>query len=311
MTLTSMHTHTEFCDGTGDVESFCRAAHERGFASIGFSAHAPVEKAGLSTDWHLPEQNLSAYLEAVRAARRRWEGKLTVFLGMEVDYIAGRMGPSDPLYRRDLGLDYLIGSVHYVPDPKGGEPVAVDGSAESFARYLRELYDGDAEALMAAYWQAVGEMIRAGGFDIVGHLDLIKKNNPGDRWFSRSGSRYREGWETCISLLEPGVALSEGVVVEVNTGGLNRKRITETYPAPDILAALVRHHIPLLITADAHETDHLGGNYETARALLRDAGCTALRVFEGRAEDGPVWRGELLDGYCGQMEKNTGRMKNT
>jgi histidinol-phosphatase (PHP family) len=39
-----LHTHTDFCDGSGDVESFCRAAWEKGLTAIGFSAHAPLTK---------------------------------------------------------------------------------------------------------------------------------------------------------------------------------------------------------------------------------------------------------------------------
>jgi histidinol-phosphatase (PHP family) len=281
-----MHTHTEFCDGRGTVEDFCRAAWERGFSSLGFSAHAPLERAGLSSDWHLPEARLEAYLDAVRSARRRWEGKLAVFLGMEVDYLAGRMGPADPLYR-DLGLDYTIGAVHYIPDPRGGEPVAVDGSPEDFAFCLRDLYGGDGEALAAAYWKALGEMIRAGGFDILAHMDLVKKNNGGERWFSRSGPGYREGWAACIPALR-----QSGAVAEINTGGLNRGRTTEPYPSAEILAALVRAGVPLLISADAHATDQLGGHYGLARQMLLDSGGAALQVFLGRNEGGPLWQSE-------------------
>ncbi|MDR0585170.1 MAG: PHP domain-containing protein, partial [Treponema sp.] len=54
-----LHTHTEFCDGRGDVESFCLTAHARGLAAIGFSAHAPLaKKTGLKTDWHLRDEDL-------------------------------------------------------------------------------------------------------------------------------------------------------------------------------------------------------------------------------------------------------------
>jgi histidinol-phosphatase (PHP family) len=93
--FTSLHTHTVFCDGADDVETMCRAAHAAGLAAIGFSSHAPTEKAGFKTDWNMKEERLSAYVSEVNAARRRWEGKIAVYLGLEVDYIKGRRSARD------------------------------------------------------------------------------------------------------------------------------------------------------------------------------------------------------------------------
>ncbi|MDR2516696.1 MAG: histidinol-phosphatase [Spirochaetaceae bacterium] len=288
MTLTSMHTHTEWCDGRGTVEDFCRAAVDRGFAAIGFSAHAPVEHAGLSTAWHLPEKKIVPYLDAVREAKRRWAGKLAVFAGLEVDYIEGRMGPAGGRYRR-MGLDFVIGSVHYVPNPSGGEILAVDGPPDEFAVLLGTQYRGDAAALTRAYWTALSGMIQAGGFDILGHMDLIKVNNRDERYFSLSGAEYRALWRPLLPLLASG-----GFTVEVNTGGLNRGRTNYVYPSGEILAALGDLRVPFVITSDAHEPGHLGGHYETARRVLLEAGCPALRVFTGRTAAGALWREEPL-----------------
>ena len=175
--LSCLHTHTFFCDGRDDVETYCRRAWEKGLASLGFSAHGPLtKKTGIVTDWNLPDDRLEAYLDAVRKARRRWQGRLPVYLGLEVDYIDGLMGPADKDYRR-MGLDYLIGSVHFVVPPHSA-PFAVDGSRQDLEQGLWEGFGGDGEALTRAYWDSVAAMIRAGGFEILGHVDLIKKNNP-------------------------------------------------------------------------------------------------------------------------------------
>ena len=64
--FSSIHTHSTFCDGKDDIETMCRIAYEKGLHSIGFSAHAPVEKQiGKKTDWHLKEENVLQYTEAV------------------------------------------------------------------------------------------------------------------------------------------------------------------------------------------------------------------------------------------------------
>jgi histidinol-phosphatase (PHP family) len=277
--------HTVFCDGQDEIETYCRAAWEGGFASLGFSAHAPVyAKTGITSDWHLPGERLEEYVEAVRDAERRWAGKIPVYLGLEVDYIRGRMGPADRDYR-DLGLDYIIGSVHYVFPPGGGEPVAVDGPQEEFDRYVLTRFNGEGEAVMEAYWDALSEMIGFGGFDILGHMDLIKKNNRRDQWFSRTGGDYRKKVHSLADVL----ARSEAVV-EVNTGGLNRGKVNETYPSGEILALLRERRVPVTITADAHRVPDLGGHYETARQTLLKAGYVNALLFEGRGK----WTEEAL-----------------
>jgi histidinol-phosphatase (PHP family) len=289
MRYSCIHTHTNFCDGEDDVETVCRAAYEQGLVSVGFSSHAPIcRKTGLSSDWHLRDDRLEEYLDAVRAARCRWAGKLPVFLGLEADYIRGLTGPADKDYK-DMGLDYLIGSVHYVIPPNGREPFTVDGPREEFERDLRENFDGDGEALMETYWEAVTDMLREGGFDILGHMDLVKKNNPRQEWFSQKGERYLR---RTARIADP-VAAS-GVVVELNTGGLNRGKTTEPYPSLGILRLLKEKNVPIIITSDAHCAGHLRGHYDTARKTLLDAGYTRTVLFEGRQEGRAVWNSEAL-----------------
>jgi histidinol-phosphatase (PHP family) len=266
----------------------CRAAVEKGLAAIGFSAHAPVEHAVGKTDWHLPQARLAEYLDAVRSAKQRWAGKIAVYLGLEVDYIRGRMGPADRVYW-ELGLDYVIGSVHYIFPPGGGEPFTVDGPKGEFERDLRVHFDGDGEALAAAYWETAAEMIRSGGFDILGHIDLVKKNNPGGRWFSAAAPRSLEQAAALIPLVA-----GAGCVVEVNTGGMNRGFFDEPYPSPRLLSLLREAAVPVIVTADAHSTAHLGGHYREARDALLEAGYRRVSVFKGRRAGKPVWKSEEI-----------------
>jgi histidinol-phosphatase (PHP family) len=308
--LTSLHTHTLFCDGTDDVETMCRAAHAKGLAAIGFSAHAPMGKTGLITNWHIKDERLGEYIDEVRAARERWEGKLSVYLGLEIDYIKGRRSALDrdiqslnlDCLRRTEGsetntlpkqepvrvLDYLIGSVHYLLPPHG-EPFTVDGPLEEVTQGIAEGFSNSGEAMVSAYWDAVLEMLAVGGFDIVGHLDLVKKHNTeggkaAHRLFS-TGNRYMRRVAEVVRVIAAG-----GYVVEVNTGGMNRGSIAETYPSPEILRLLRQHNVPVMITADAHNANDLDGHYPAARQTLLDAGYTSHVIFAGRKDAKPQWR---------------------
>jgi histidinol-phosphatase (PHP family) len=284
-----MHTHTDFCDGQDDIETLCRRAYTQGFVSLGFSSHAPLhKKTGLVSDWHIPAGRLQEYLDGVLAARRRWEGKLPVYLGLEVDYIKGMIGPADREFQ-SLGLDYLIGSVHYVIPPDGSEPFTVDGPLEEFKQNIRDHFGGDGEGVMETYWDAVDDMIRAGGFDLLGHADLIKKNNRGDAFFSRKSEAYRRRLEQTARL-----AARPDLVVELNTGGLIRGSTDEVYPELRFLRVLKERNAPLTVTADAHQAEHLGGYYGEGRKILREAGYTQAVLFGGKDRGRPVWTGDPL-----------------
>jgi histidinol-phosphatase (PHP family) len=282
--LSCLHTHTLFCDGHDDVETCCRGAWEKGLVSLGFSAHSPItKKTGIVSGWNLPDGRLEEYLDAVRDARRRWQGKLRVYLGLEADYIGGLTGPAD---YRGLGLDYLIGSVHYIIPPRSA-PFTVDGSREELDRGLREGFGGSGEALMHCYWDQAAAMIRAGGFDILGHADLIKKNNgpSGGAFFDPRDPGYLRRMTEIAAL----TGEAAGMVVEVNTGGLNRRKVTETYPSPAMLRLFRLNNVPALISADAHRAQDLDGHYGEALETMRQAGYTETVLFEGREEGRPRW----------------------
>jgi histidinol-phosphatase (PHP family) len=228
---------------------------------------------------------LETYIESVHSARSRWEGRLPVYLGLEADFIPGLAGPRD---FQDLGMDYIIGSVHYVFPPNGGEPFTVDGPEEEFAGGLRH-FNGDGEALMEAYWDNVEAMIHAGGFDVLGHLDLVKKNNQQGDAFSMGSERWRNRIRKIVSLIA-----GSGIVVEVNTGGLNRGRTADPYPSREILELLRLRETPVIITSDAHRPEHLDGHYEDARRLLLDSGYTQAVSFQGRRGGKALWSREPL-----------------
>jgi histidinol-phosphatase (PHP family) len=295
MVYSCLHTHTELCDGSGTVNDYCEAAYNKKLVSLGFSAHAPLmKKIGFASDWHLKDDDTEEYCRLVRNAKKEWQGRLDVYLGLEVDYIKNYTGPADSDIK-NLNLDYTIGSVHCIL-PQGAKIdwskkyineqklLCVDGSGEELQALIRYGWNGDALMMVEAYWRAVIEMCRAGSFDILGHCDLIKKNNRDGKYFSPHDSRYIR----CIHELSD-VLQSSGIIVEINTGGLNRGVTNECYPSIDILKIFRKKNIPVTINADAHHTSHLGGHYDSARLALLEAGYTAFMLFTGRKDNAPVW----------------------
>jgi len=285
--FSSMHTHTLFCDGKDDIETMCRAAYEKKLYAIGFSAHAPIFKqTGLDSDWHLKEERLDEYVSQVLAAKSRWQGKLEVFLGLELDYIKGLRCAQDSDIKA-LNLDYIIGSVHYIFPENGAQPFTVDGPPEEFEKGLKEGFNGDAHALMQSYYDAVAEMITIGGFEILGHADIIKKNCQDKNYWTTESESSRQS-EIARA------AADADITVEVNTGGLNRKKINDVYPSLSFLQLLHECKVPVMITADAHCAAHVDGYYDTALQTLICAGFKEHTLFYGKINGKTIRKNEKI-----------------
>ena len=148
--------------------------------------------------------------------------------------------------------------------------------------------------MVEAYLDTEIAMIRAGGFDVLGHPDLIKKNNLGNdgrqnRLFREDGTLYREKTAAIAALMA-----EKGIPSEVNTGGMNRGRIKDCYPSTAFLKLFRERGVPMIINADAHKAEDLCGHYEEAVRAMIEAGYTETLIFEGRTDGRALWKSESL-----------------
>lgn len=269
----NFHTHTEHCDGKGSPDEFAEAALGKGMPRLGFSGHNVLP---FPAHWTMPAGNLEGYLREVRETKARYCRRLEVFLGMEVDYLPGVASPVDPAIRA-LGLDFVIGSVHFIASVNGEYPWTVDGSAGEFETGLRESFRGDLRALVERYYERVAEMALRATPDIVGHFDIVKKTNRDGRWFSEEAPWYRAACRTALEA----VARS-GSILEINTGGVVRNTSGALYPSAHILREARELGIPVMVTADAHRPEHIDGHFKETVGLLRELGFRSQRQLTTR-----------------------------
>ena len=123
----------------------------------------------------------------------------------------------------------------------------------------------------------------------MGHPDLVKKNNLHNRWFSEEDGFYRGRILAAAAL-----AFQTGVTPEINTGGMNRKKLSVPYPSLPFLRLFREQGVPMVINADAHRVEDLDGHYGEAREALLAAGYTETALFAGRKDGRACWRFEKL-----------------
>jgi len=242
---TNYHTHSTWCDGRNTPEEMILAALARGFSEIGFSSHARLPDV---VEGNLTPESAVAYARDIRSLAAKYADRIRVRLGVEADYIPGDTAPEKVRYAH-LGLDYLIGSIHWVVAPDGAH-VPVDHEPELLTDGVRAHFAGDFEAYLHAYFAQVRDMVARCDFDVLGHPDLVRKFNGRLRSFDESADWYR------AELVRTADAIAaSGKIVEVNTGAISRGWMDDAYPSPAFRALLRERGVRFILSSDAHFAD--------------------------------------------------------
>ncbi len=270
--LANYHTHCDFCDGKTTAAAMANRAALDGFKILGFSSHAPLP---FRTEWNMDTEDLPAYLATLEGLVAEYSPEMRILRGLEIDYIEGYCGPREERFA-SLPLDYRLASVHYVQGtkPDGAGLFAVDENLEDFTQHIKSNYDGDVYRLIEDYYSAIASCVRAGGFDMLAHFDLIRKNNRDGRFFSETETRYKAAAMMAVEALA-----GTEIIVEINTGGMARGKTDSPYPSLWILKEMRVRNIPVCINSDAHDVQHLSAFREAGVVLARQAGYERLTVL--------------------------------
>ena len=256
--LVDYHVHTALCGhAAGEMEEYVRTAVETGLGEMGFNDHAPTFHV---QDPHLAmaADQLPHYVEQVQALQKKYD-QPRIRLGVEADFVPGHEEDLRRLLNQ-YEFDYVYGSVHIIRDWRFDD-----------TRLYPDHYQGrDAEQAHRDYFQLIQRSARSGLFDVMGHMDLIKKFN---HWAQPEINELLE--QTVRAIAEAGVC------VEVNTSGL-RRPCREIYPSETILTLCRRHGVPVTLGSDAHHPREVGMDFDRAADLLKKVGYTHIATFEKR-----------------------------
>lgn len=251
----TLHSHTEYCDGRAPMAEMVAAAVAAGMTDYGFTPHSPIP---LDSPCNMAFGDVRPYINEYNRLKAEYDGKINLWLGMEIDYLDGAWGP-DEEYFDSLGLDYRIGSVHFLKSKDGF--IDVDGSAERFRQSLADHFDNDLAGVVNLFYDTTERMIRAGHFDIIGHFDKIAANASAIDPEITHKDWYKERVNSIIDLIS-----EAGMTAEINTKSLvDRGRF---FPDEEYWPRLLELGIPLLVNSDAHYPDRVDANRAVALAKL-------------------------------------------
>ena len=276
MQLFNLHTHSNFSDGKANAEDVVIEAVNQGLKVLGFSDHSPVP---FENTFAIKNDNVNNYITTINSLKEKYQDKIDIYCSMEMDFIPGIIKDFKKT-KEELGLDYMIGSVHLV-----GNNIEklwfIDGSkVETYDEGLNNYFNGDIKKGVKTFFYQYNEMIETEVFDIVGHLDKIKMHNR-NRYFLEEDKWYHDLLMETLTLIK-----EKSLIVEVNTRGIYKKRSTDFYPSSWILPIMREMNIPVVISSDAHLPNELTLCFKEAEDALKAAGYKETMCFKNGAFSG-------------------------
>lgn len=249
------HMHSTHSDGSVSIREMAGSALEKGLHTITITDHAPLP---YETRYALPRERTAAYRRDAEAVKKEYSGRLTVMAGLEMEYIPHLKDWIRELV--DMDWDLTIASVHTLF--VGNDASLVNGNEAEFNRCLNTLFKGDIRAFCRAYYRTLQAAVDTGWFDIVGHLDVLKKFNTGNRFFDEQAGWYQGLVADTLSAIR-----RKGMKMEINMGGMTHP-IAMPYPSPWIVTAAAEMGIPLVMGSDAHAPDAVAQCFDRVPELM-------------------------------------------
>ncbi|AMD94182.1 histidinol-phosphatase HisJ [Leptotrichia sp. oral taxon 847] len=263
----NLHGHTTYCDGKNKAEEYILKAIGKNFISIGLSGHSYVyfdKEPNMSLDGTLK------YIEEMKFLKEKYKNKIQVYIGIEADFYSG----FNPKVDKNLGLDYRIGSVHYVKDKVKDEYYCVDATPEILAYAIKNYDNGDEKSLILAYYNNIIEMIHTQKPDILGHLDLVRKFNSDGRYFDENSEWYNRKVDEVLDEIA-----KADIIVEINTGGISRGWTKTPYPSVSILEKIFKRNIPITLSSDAHTVENIDYYFRESVEIAKKVGFKSLKIM--------------------------------
>ena len=253
------HLHTRFTDDASNtLEEMAAAAASRGVFEIAVTDHYLPGYPGYCVG---PREIESHFNDASRILERHG---VTVRIGLEADYVPEHISDMEELLR-SFDFDIILGSAHIV----AGHGMPDEHSATEYF----EQFGHERGYLM--YFDRLIECIESGYFDVMAHLDIVRK-------FGAAGA------EPVFDLYREKAAAVADALARTNTGfELNCRgwdhAPAEPYPSASFLSLLRKRGITTVTTgSDAHTADIAGMYIDRGLQTLLDAGFTHISTFRRR-----------------------------
>ncbi len=249
------HMHSHYSDGSAAIAEMAEAAFAKGMTTIAITDHVPLP---FDTRYAMKIEQMAAYRKEITRVKRSYDGRMDVKTGLEIEYI--------PVHKdwlasiASMDWDITIASVHTLV--VGTSSCLVNGNETEFHTCLNNIFNKDIRSLCRAYYHALQEAVQTGWFDIVGHMDVLKKHNTNNRFFNETDAWYRELVEDTLDAVR-----DRKMKLEINMGAMAHP-VGVPYPSPWIVKRAQKKGIALVMGSDAHYPGAIGQDFDRVQKML-------------------------------------------
>ena len=250
--MINLHTHTIRCGhARGTDREYIEAAIAAGYKEIGFSDHSYLRLDEYGSGNFRPNEELTRdYIQSIRALREEYADRITIHLGMEMEYVASCFDEM-LAYFKNCGIEYFILGQHiaYLDDGRTTYAGMPNDSAASMDRYIKDCVEG----------------MKTGVFTYLAHPDLIFFTGDRDLYKARMAEFVQE-------------LVSMHVQLEYNRLGFYE---TRNYPDKDFWDLAATAHADVCVALDAHSPD-VYTDVETVQRMHESLAALGLRHRDPR-----------------------------
>lgn len=251
------HAHsTHSPDGQGSIRAMIEAAREERLTGIALTEHA---------EWYPADEaygylNLEVFFSELEEARTQADGEIIVQAGVELGNPHEFSTETKAL--QAYPFDLMIGSVHWIDRLPG---------------WKRDVFSQGLEETYRCYFNEVLRMVTDADFDILGHLDIVRR----DSWDLFHETLTLEPYAEVIDeILRRLIAAGRGL--EINTSGL-RKGLSDTLPSMGVLRRYRELGGEIVVFgSDAHRPEDVGADFKLARDIALTADFHRTPRYERR-----------------------------
>lgn len=275
MNLIDCHTHTQYSvDSEADINLMIERACNLELAAYAITDHCECNrwysesyyKDATTYRYFDFGQDFENSVSAVTELKEKYRGKLNLICGVELGQATQEFDVAEKVVS-DKRLDFVIGSVHQVPDTE--DFAFLDYSSMDW----KAMYE-----LMQTYMFEINKLCKWGKFDVLGHLTYFL------RYFQNHWN-LKFDISTFDDIIEESFRelIAKGKGIEINTSGLRNPKIKETFPSLKYLQMFRKLGGEIIsIGSDAHTVEDLGtGTFEGIK-LAEEAGFRYIAYFKER-----------------------------
>lgn len=246
--IKDFHTHPQIIKDTKNFDAYASIAIENGIDEICITDHMPL--VGSTVSDRIPQGKVEEYCFKVREIADKYKGRLSVKLGIEIDYHPSIRNQIEDVIKSGK-FDFILGSSH------------LHAIKELDIFNLAKTRNGYAKAMLENTISAA----ESGYFNAIAHMDMYHWVFSNPERFPLQNDNFCEDRHSELIDKALDAIKQNNMHLEINPHfAVSQNDISCTYPSTSIVELALNKGIKFSYGSDAHKSNDVGVMLEALRS---------------------------------------------